>query len=115
MKQAWKVFSGALLLASGLMVTSAVPSHAEDDQWDFVIAPYVWALDINADVGIGTREAAFDVGFSDILKRLQAAPMGRFEAWKGSLGLTLDVFYVTLVSNYLGISTCLPLVIFVLF
>jgi len=53
----------------------ASPPPAESD-WIFTLAPYGWAIGVNGSVQVGnSRTADFNVGFSDILKALDAPPV----------------------------------------
>jgi len=79
----------------------AVPAAAEEktDDWKFVITPYLWMMSATGNVTANGVTADFDLPFSDILKDLHMAAMGRGEAWKGCWGLTVDSIYAYLKSD----------------
>jgi hypothetical protein len=72
---------------------------AGDDEWDFWVAPYLWAISMTGDASIGNQEADVDVGFSDILKDLNFGLMGHFEARKGNLGFFVNPLFARLKSE----------------
>ena len=58
--------------------------------WQITVSPYVWALALNGDVGVGKTKANVDASFSDILKNLNGALFLSLEVRKGRFGLLSD-------------------------
>ena len=72
--------SGAALAATVAAGLVGSPVEAEDAApasapWQLSLTPYVWALSVKGDVGVGRTEADVDVSFSDILDDLNIAVM----------------------------------------
>jgi hypothetical protein len=68
--------------------------------WKFEVAPYVWLPALQGDLTVRGRTADIDLDLGDTLELLvedfQFAAMGRAEARKGNLLLTLDLLYLNL-------------------
>lgn len=66
-----------------------------DEKWEFMIAPYLWATQINSKVTVKGRSADETTYFSDIVDHLNGGFLGHFEATKGSKwGFFLDTIYL---------------------
>jgi hypothetical protein len=70
-----------------------------EDEWRFSASPYVWFLALDGTAAIEGAEAEIDQSFSDIWDKLNLVFEGRFEAWKGPWGATLDLTYANLESE----------------
>ena len=66
------------------------PEQAEAEPWQFTIAPYLWAIALHGDVGLGRNSADVDASFKDIWDHLNGAAMLSFELRKGRFGLLSD-------------------------
>jgi hypothetical protein len=93
--------SGAALAATVAAGLVGSPAAAEDAApasapWQLSLTPYVWALSMKGDVGVGRAEADVDVSFSDILDNLNVAVMLEVELRKGRFGLLSDTIYANL-------------------
>jgi hypothetical protein len=68
--------------------------------WKFEVAPYVWLPAMQGDLTVRGRTADIDLDLGDTLELLfdafKFAAMGRAEARKGNLLLTLDLLYLDL-------------------
>ena len=78
------------LVGSPVVAQDAAPASAP---WELSVTPYLWALSINGDVGVGPTEADVDASFSDILDDLNVAAMLELELRKGRFGLLSDTIY----------------------
>jgi hypothetical protein len=96
-----------VLVSSVLLLMLAVPwaygqtassgtskPAANDDQWHFSVAPYLWAVNIDSKVTVGNYDASSTVTFSDLLRNLQGAGQVHAEAQKGRFGFFLDPTYM---------------------
>jgi hypothetical protein len=81
------------LVGSPVAAEDAAPASAP---WELSVTPYVWALSLKGDVGIGRIEADVDASFSDILDNLNVAAMLELELRKGRFGLLSDTIYANL-------------------
>lgn len=89
----------ALLAAFGLSVTApalAQPDDAPPGGWQFEITPYLWLTGFSGDVQAGGPGQSVSASFPDILKSLDFALMGMFQARKGRVGFLFDGFYANL-------------------
>ena len=86
-----------------VMLIGAMPSvgaqqqFRSSDEWSFTLTPYLWAVGIDGEVGLGRLpDVDIDAGFSDVWDALDFAFMGMFEARKASYGVMFDAFYARL-------------------
>jgi hypothetical protein len=61
-----------------------------EDRWTFAVAPYLWAISLDGDAGIGGVEADVDVPFSDALKDLSFGAMLLVDARRGRFGIVAN-------------------------
>jgi opacity protein-like surface antigen len=89
-------------LAAATLALAAHPANA--DKWSYAIEPYVIAVGIDGDVGIGRVNGAdIDVDFDDILDSLQLGGMLHLEAHhENSWGFALDYVFMDLSKDKTG-------------
>lgn len=68
----------------------------DSDTWKFVIAPYLWALNMDGSVQIKGTRAAVNETFGDILSQLNWAGMLWLEAYKNKFGIFANALYSSL-------------------
>jgi hypothetical protein len=83
-------------LTSPALAQSPGGSGTNSDKWDFTAAPYVMLPWMNGNVAIGGLEHEVNVEPDAILRNLQFAAMGYFEARKGKWGAGVDAVYMAL-------------------
>lgn len=66
------------------------------NEWRYAVEPYVWAIGLDGDVGIGPVSSSVNLSPNDILNALDFGLMGRAEARKHSYVLALDGIYAKL-------------------
>ncbi len=88
----------AALVAMVLVCAPALAAGDKgDDAWHFDLAPfYLWAANIDGDIGIGPIDQSIDAGFSDIVENLDMVLTAHFEARKGCFGLIFNLDYLNL-------------------
>jgi hypothetical protein len=89
----------AIFIMLLLMATPALAGEEKEEGWEFAVTPYLWMMSVSGDISAQGVTADFDMPFSDILKDLEMAAMGRVEAWNGKWGLTFDGLYSDLKSD----------------
>jgi hypothetical protein len=67
-----------------------------DDEWQFTVAPYIWALNMNGRIGIGSTSTHVDQPFSDILHQLNVAGMLWLELHHDRFGIFLNGLYAAM-------------------
>ena len=56
------------------MMGVSLPSGAqESDEWEWMVAPYIWAASIGTDLRTGQPPAETDTSFSDIIDKIDGA------------------------------------------
>jgi hypothetical protein len=91
------LFMFAAPLAHGQTASPGAAKPASgDDEWKFLVAPYVWAVGVDSKVIIGNYSASSTMTFSDILSHTQAAGQVHLEAQKGKFGFFFDPTYLSL-------------------
>ena len=112
MRSSW---SGRTCLALMVVVASAAPAFPQaattelSDEWEFVVAPYLWATHIDADATLGPLPPiSLDVPFSDLFDSLDFAFAAHVIGKKGAWGFDFDVTYVDLGIDLSGKLPPLP-------
>ena len=90
--------SSRFVLLVLVVVAATTSSRVESSQgeWDFAIAPYLWAAGMDGSIGIANIEQDVDVGFSDIIDNLDLAFMGHFDMRNERWVLVSDLVFVDL-------------------
>jgi hypothetical protein len=81
-----------------LVVALAAPQAAAQSgsEWEFVVAPYLWAAGMDGTVRIGDLQQEAEIPFSDIIENLEFALMGHFEMQNERWALSSDLVFVDL-------------------
>ncbi len=90
--------AGALFMAASVPVRAQAPAgQGMDDQWHFVIAPYMWAAGIKGDLSVGNFiEVPVEASFSDIMENFDIGLLAHFEGRKNRWGFAFDLMYMKL-------------------
>jgi hypothetical protein len=87
----------ALLATVGLALSAArVEAQQQSEHWRFRVTPYLVGTSMNGEVAVGSRTAAVDVGFDDILANLEFGAMLHVMASRGPWSVSLDGIYMGL-------------------
>jgi len=90
---------GLLLMMAVLLLLSVTPVSAEEksaDEWQFDATVYLWGSTLKQTTAAGD---AVSINFGTILKNLDFAAMGTFEARKGKFSMLTDVIYMDLSTD----------------
>ena len=60
----------ATAVAASLAIAAASRAQAQDENWSFEVAPYLWAAGLDTEVTIGDRTATVERDFGDIVEAL---------------------------------------------
>jgi hypothetical protein len=71
-------------------------AQSSSNDWQFSLAPYLWAAGMDGTIGIADLEADVDLAFSDIITDLDFALMGHFDMRNEAWVLSSDVVFVDL-------------------
>lgn len=77
-------------------IENASEVHATDDHWTFEVAPFLWALSLDADLTVRGKSVLVDLGFSDIWDDLDIAGMGQLQASKDKWIFQVNGMYARL-------------------
>lgn len=77
-------------------VTTSSRAESSQNEWEFAIAPYLWAAGMDGSIGIANFEQDVDVAFSDIIDNLDFAFMGHFDMRNEHWVLMSDLVFVDL-------------------
>lgn len=69
---------------------------ATEGGWTLVLAPYVWATGIEGEVGIRGRTAAVDLGFGELIEKVDGAFYLATEARKRRWGIATELMLIEL-------------------
>ncbi len=77
------------------LVTSpqAVAEDPVSEDWQFQVAPYVWALAAEGDVTVKGQKSDVNLSFKDIVEELNYGVMLDGEARKGRVGVIANILY----------------------
>lgn len=84
---------------TALLLGIAGSSSAQDGQWEFATTVYVWGSGIDSSIETSRGPIESEIEFGDILKDLDMAFMGVFEARRGNWGFVGDLIYTDLSST----------------
>ena len=74
----------------------AVAEDPVSEDWQFQVAPYVWALAAEGDATVKGRTFDVDLSFKDIVEELNYGVMLDGEARKGRVGVIANILYANL-------------------
>jgi len=87
----------ALLAAAfAILVAPQAAAQSGSNEWQFAIAPYLWAAGMDGTMTIAAFEQDIDVPFSDIIENLDLAFMGHFDMRNERWVLSSDLIFVDL-------------------
>ena len=77
------------------MFVWVLTTQAKAEDWQFQVAPYIWAAGLKGDIATlpPLPEASVDVKFGDVLENFKIGGMVVAEARKGRLGIFTDIIY----------------------
>jgi len=81
-----------LLLLLALISTPALAE--DDDQWEWSVAPYLWAAGVSGDMTVGDIHQDIGVSFSELFKDLDFGGSIFGELGKGDHSVHLDYTYL---------------------
>lgn len=84
------------MMVAFAMLAMAGMVQAAEEGWSFKLTPYLWAMGIDGDIGIGPASVPVDVKFTDAVKDLDLGGMLSAEARNGALGILVDGAYLKL-------------------
>lgn len=79
-----------------LLITWALPLGAEEKDWRFTVAPYLWAAGLDGSTQAGPVSADLDVSFSDIVDALEGGILLHVEGEADRWGFMGDLLYLAL-------------------
>ena len=93
---AWLFCCSVLFCLAGW--SSAWASDSTSDEWTFTVAPYLWAVGMNGDVGVAGIKTSVNDSFIDIMQDSDSvmAFMGDFSASKGPWSFFVSPTYAKL-------------------
>jgi opacity protein-like surface antigen len=83
-----------VLAASVGSLAAAAPATA--DEWQHLLAPYVWGASISGTTTVGGVTTDTSLSFGDILDDLEVGFMGVYRASRGRHTVTIDTVYIGL-------------------
>jgi len=89
----------SILLLTGILVLTPSVTWAQDsdaEEWDFMMAPYVWAAGMDGDVAVLGIPGEVSLGFGDMVDMLDGGALVHFEAHRGKWTILADVIYLDL-------------------
>src|ERR1043166_2160723 len=90
--------AAAPMLTAGPMTSSKdiTPTPPEEKPWSFTLTPYGWMTSIDGTMSVGDRTADVDIGFKDVLKKLDMTMMVAAELRYKRWSFTGDLIYARL-------------------
>ena len=82
------------LLTLFALSTVSAPASAQQDEWEFVLAPYGWISGMNGTAGVAGATTELDISFGDIVENLEIGGLIHFEASKGRWTAIFDGVYM---------------------
>jgi hypothetical protein len=92
-----RLATGAALVLASTVPTQAQTIGAMDDDWHFVIAPYMWFAGLEGTLSVrDIVEVPVDVPFSDVISNFDIGLLAHFEGRKSRAGFAVDILYLSL-------------------
>lgn len=89
--------ASAITAAALCMMGASLPSHAaEGDEWEWMVAPYLWAASIGTDLRTGQPPAETDTSFSDVIDKIDGAFQIHAEGQGERFGMFADYIFLGL-------------------
>lgn len=91
--------SKSLVLVAALVVVLVAPfaaAQSSSNEWQFAVAPYLWAAGMDGTLTIGEMEQDIDYPFSDVISDLDFALMGHLDIRNESWVISSDLVFVDL-------------------
>lgn len=85
-----------LAVAVVILATQQVSAQSNSSEWEYSIAPYLWAAGMDGTMTIADQEAEIDVSFGDIIDNLDFALMGHFDMRNERWMVASDLIFVDL-------------------
>ena len=86
--------STIVLIALVALSTVSAPASAQQDEWEFVLAPYGWISGMNGTAGVAGATTELDISFGDIVDNLEIGGLAHFEASTGRWTAIFDGMYM---------------------
>ncbi len=83
-------------IAAVTLVAPQAAAQSSSSEWQFAIAPYLWAAGMDGTMMIADQEQDFDVPFSTIIDNLDFALMGHFDMRNERWVVSSDLIFVDL-------------------
>lgn len=84
---------------SSCIILFSTNLSAQDNHWQFEIAPYLWGVSMNGDVGVGPFSSHISQDFNDLLKQFDGGGMLWLSARKNNWDLFANGMYIILTKN----------------
>lgn len=94
-----RLFLALFIVVVAILITPQAAAQSGSNEWQFAIAPYLWAAGMDGTMTIAAVEQDFDVPFSDIIDNLDLAFMGHFDMRNERWVLSSDLIFVDLESS----------------
>src|SRR5262245_22596378 len=78
----------------------STPPTSGSEGWRLQVVPYVWGSNFKGTVGIGDHSADVDASFLDLLREMNFAFMGAFEADRNKFAAVTDLMYLSLSDKH---------------
>lgn len=89
--------TSAVVTAALCMMSTSLPTRAaEGDEWEWMVAPYLWAASIGTDLRTGQPPAETDSSFLDIIDKIDGAFQIHAEGQGERFGMFADYIFLGL-------------------
>lgn len=87
-----------LIVCVSVAVSPVIAASEEKDNWQFELAPfYLWAINIDGDLGVREKTVSSSISFNNVWDNLQGVVTTRFNAlYRQQFGITIDYNYLDL-------------------
>ncbi len=93
--KSWSALA-AIAAAVVVLVAPQAAAQSSSNEWQFALAPYLWAAGIDGSITVADSEADIDAPFSTIIDNLDFALMGHFDMRNDRWVLSSDLIFVDL-------------------
>lgn len=97
------LFASTVVFAGEVVSSQKAVAPPDDDHWKFMLSAPGWMQGVQGTVGIDGIDSNLDLGFKDIVNKIDMAWSMRAEASKGRFGIMGDLFYAS-ASDSIGVG-----------
>jgi hypothetical protein len=104
MKKIFYIFLTILIVSLFSQNVYAQEQDKDSGKSQFMIAPYLWIVNINATNTVGNVSVPMDISFGDLFSVMKFAGQAHFEIKQNKWGAILDLTYMNIGEDHIALQ-----------